>query len=133
MFRLSTAQAGILTSLLATGCKSIQAVCPVTPFPAIEVEVRYAASEEPAWWGSRGIVQDGSFIDSLITTSEIPEDSVTPFLLAAAFDRPGTYDVTVARTGFKTVQVDGVTAMLDPECTQVIPTRVQVRLEPEPE
>ncbi len=134
MSRLSTAvQAGLFSGLIAYGCTGIDAVCPVTPFPAIEVEVRYAASEEPAWWGSRGIVQDGNFIDSLLTTSEFPEDSVTPFLLAAAFDRPGTYDVTVERTGFKTVQIDGVTATVDAQCTQVIPARVQVRLEPEPE
>jgi hypothetical protein len=130
---LNTTQAGLFVGLLSIGCTSIEAVCPITPFPAIEVEVRYAATEEPAWWGTRGIVQDGNFVDSLFATSEFAEDSSTAFLLAAAFDRPGTYDVTVERTGFKTVQMDGVTATVDAQCSQVVPVRLQVRLEPEPE
>ena len=120
-----------LMAVSAVGCKGIQAVCPITPFPAVEVEVRYAATEEPAWWGTRGIVQEGTFIDSLIAASDFPEDSTIPYLLAAAFDRPGTYDVTVEKTGFKTVHVTDVTATVDTECSQVIPARVQVRLEPE--
>ena len=131
MKRLNT-QAALFGVLILSACSSIEAVCPVTPFPAIEVEVRYASTEEPAWWGTQGFVQDGNFIDSLLTTSEFPEDSTTPFLLAAAFDRPGTYDVTVERNGFEPVQFDDVTATVDAQCTQVIPVRLQVRLVPVP-
>jgi hypothetical protein len=132
MFLLRQLTRVAVAALLGVGCKGIAAVCPIDPFPAVEVEVRYASNDEPAWWGARGIVQEGTFIDSLVAASDFAEDSVIPYLLAAAFDRPGTYDVTVERDGFQTVEVMDVTAGVDAGCQQVIPARVQVRLEPVP-
>ena len=74
--------------------------CPATGLlPAVEVEVRDSVSDVLLTPGSRGAVRDGEYVDSLRPWRYQGDTVVT---LGGAFDRPGTYDVTVAHPGYET-------------------------------
>ncbi len=115
----------------AGACGTDGIICTQGIVPAIEVEVRVAATGTPAWWGATGWVQDGTYRDSLLALSASPADSAVPVPLAAAWGRPGTYLVVVRRDGFREWVRDGVTAPeTGGQCSTVVTQRLRADLEP---
>lgn len=75
----------------------------------IVVEVVDARTGAPAARGAVGAVRDGAFIDSLrpaVTRGTPPADTLLS--LQGAFERPGSYEVTIAREGFRPWSQSGV-------------------------
>lgn len=103
------ASAGLL--MLASCDRSPSAIaCLAVVLPAIEVEVRDAATGRPAAGGARGAVQDGGYVDSLRVvgwTGPGIHDS-TAHRMAAAYERAGTYAVQIQKPGYETWQASGV-------------------------
>jgi hypothetical protein len=65
----------------------------------IAVEVKDAATGVPAADGARGIVRDGAFVDSLFGTSTH---------MSGAYERPGVYEVIIAKEGYREWRTAGV-------------------------
>ena len=99
---------------LLSACHSVagsDAVCTGVAVPAIQLEVRDAADRAPAGREARAIARDGAFADTARPyVLHGYEDQVLTFMLA--FERRGTYLVTVERAGYMRweragVRVDG--------------------------
>jgi hypothetical protein len=86
-------------------------VCTANFAPAIVVEVRDGAGQ-PAADGARGAVHDGAYVDSLRPNVW---DGGQLLGFRAAYERAGTYTVTVEKPGYQSWQVDGVRVTRD-EC-----------------
>ena len=79
-------------------------------------------SGSPAAQGAVGVAIEASFADTLLVLGDSE--------MAGAVERPGTYDVTVARAGHASWSATGVTVTAD-EC-HVIPVHFDVNLVPVP-
>lgn len=76
--------------------------------PAIEVEIRDAESGAPLAAEARGVVRDGTFVDSLRPARSLSSDPASLLSRQAAGERPGVYNVEVQRTGYRTWTAGGV-------------------------
>lgn len=70
--------------------------------PMFQVEVRDAATTQPAWWGANGHIEDGDFREDLRPSSTDPNDSLQTRPLFSLSYRAGTYTVRVEKPGFLT-------------------------------
>lgn len=86
---------------IALGCNKSPTVCLSIGGFAITAVVRDASTGSPAAYGATLIVRDGQFADSVTGAYSGPIE-INATLLEAALDRPGTYDVTVRKSGFET-------------------------------
>ena len=110
------------TLALLAACSNNDAVsCTAQFVPAVVVEVRDSVTQVPLA-GARGIVQDGTFIDSLR-----PSGGST---LQAAGERPGTYRVAVGHAGYADWVVTGVRVQRD--ICHVVTVTLQAALQPAP-
>ena len=99
----------MLGCAVASGCNLADVSCPQIAAPAVLLQIREAGTGFPAADGARGIVQDGTYSDSLrVVAWEPPAAPDTKLYMAAAFDRPGTYSVTLEKQGYQTFQQAGV-------------------------
>lgn len=73
---------------------------------AIVVQVSDAITGAPLGAGARGVISDGSYVDSL--RPQNPDASGRAPALVAGAGRPGTYDVTVFHTGYQSWQATDV-------------------------
>lgn len=90
---MPTSRLPLLALALLWACSSSTSViCSDLAVPAVIVEPQDSATAAPLAQGTRGVAHDGSFSDSLRTRS--------PTSLQAAFERPGTYTVTVVHPGY---------------------------------
>jgi hypothetical protein len=95
--------------------------------PAIIVEV--VAASGPALTGTTtGAVHDGDYVDSL---RPIPGSIGSIQSLGAAFNRPGTYNVTVVHAGYDTWEKDGVMVAAT-SCGIAQPVNLVAQLQPAP-
>ena len=101
--------AGVLALL---GC-SDQGVCTLDARPAVEVEVREAGSDQFIADVARGVVREGTFIDSLRVVGYIGTDPALPTTLGAAYERVGTYEVHLEAEGHASWDTAGVAADFD--------------------
>jgi len=93
----------VLGAAALSGCSPANVVCPQIAAPAILLEVREAGTGAPAANGAKGAVQDGAYVDSLRVVGWLGTPSPeTELLMAAAFDRPGTYSITLEKAGYQT-------------------------------
>ena len=92
----------------------------------VTVEVVDSATGQPAAFGASGWVRDGQYVDSLQIVGFAGGDSLSASLLAAAEERPGTYEVFVRKPGYLDWRLPGVFAR-DGECG-VSTARVVARL-----
>lgn len=100
-----------LLLFVASGCSLVgdePVVCTTEAVPAIVVEVRSAKTGAPEAAHARAIVSDGSFTDTLRAAGYTSEEEA--LTLAGAYERPGTYDVRVEKSGFETWTRRGVEA-----------------------
>jgi hypothetical protein len=69
---------------------------------AIEVEVRDAATGQPAADGTTGIARDGNFVDTLSIMGWTSYPSAeSALLVGGAEERPGIYSVRVEKEGYQ--------------------------------
>ena len=92
----------IFAAAAISGCSSATAVnaCPAVIAPAIVVEVKDSRTGNPIAQGARGVVREGSYVDSLKPFAGISSDPATLTSLQGAAGRPGTYTVTVEKPGY---------------------------------
>lgn len=116
--------AGVLAITLTSGCDDV-----FDPGPACTADFRYGlnitvrdGSGAPAAQGSIGIARDGDHEETL--------EVIGAETMAGAGERPGTYDVTISKTGYITWSAESVTVTAD-EC-HVIPVTLQANLVPVP-
>jgi hypothetical protein len=95
-------------SLFGSGAES----CSASVEPAVVVEIRDARTQLPLAASARGVVRDGTYVDSLRPHS----GGGTPFILIsrfAAFERRGTYSVKVEAPRYRTWTLGGVVVIAD--------------------
>ncbi len=97
---------GILAAGLTLGGCSEGLVCTTSVEPGIVVAIRDARDGAPLAAGARGAVREGSYTDSLRPAVGTGEGVLLS--RAAAFERPGTYVVTVAHPGYAAWERRGV-------------------------
>ncbi len=122
--RLFSALLILACCLFAAACDPLDTtVCTSILVPGLQVEVRDAATGDPAE-GVMGLAIDGAFVDTL-------EGDLTrePPILSGAHERAGTYEVVVSGAGYKTWRQRGVKVGRD-EC-HVRTVRLQARLDAE--
>jgi hypothetical protein len=87
-------------------------VCPAAISRAIEVEVRDAASGQPAAFDAVGIAREGSFVESLeiVGWMSYPPSTETALVLGGVEERPGLYSVRVEKVGYKPWERSGLRA-----------------------
>jgi hypothetical protein len=73
---------------------------------AIVVQISDAITGAPLGAGARGVITDGGYVDSLRPQS--PDASGRAPALVAGVGRPGTYDVTVFHSGYRSWQATNV-------------------------
>lgn len=100
------------------------------PGPVCTADFRYGlnitvldSSGAPAAQGAIGIAVEGDEYEETLTV-------LGPDVMAGAGERPGTYDITVSRTGYMTWSATNVTVRAD-EC-HVIPVSLEANLIPVP-
>jgi hypothetical protein len=68
--------------------------CTLEALPYLVVEVRDARTGAPAAMGATGMVQEGSFIDTLYAINEL-------VLETFEYERAGTYNVRIQKAGYQ--------------------------------
>lgn len=91
----------MLAAFCISGCGSEPTVCTAEPQFAVVVKVRDAATGEPAALGATLVIREGQYADSATGTYTGADQEFAAFI-GAAVERPGTYDVTVRKTGYQT-------------------------------
>lgn len=91
----------VAVTLAACGILPEFATCTTSIEPALIVEIRDAASDAPLAFAARGVVRDGSYVDSLRPyESTGPAPTQVLFSRRAAEERAGTYSVEVLLEGY---------------------------------
>lgn len=114
-------------ALLATACDSSTA-CTASVEPGLLLDIRDATTNAPIAEGTTGTVTDGAYSDSLVPWGN--DASGIPLTLAAAHERPGTYEVWVERAGYQPTTF--VTPHIGSNECHVETLRLSVSLSPSP-
>ncbi len=113
--------------LLLTGCDAwFGTYCTAEAVPALEVEVRDAETDAFVAGGATAVARDGAYADALIAHGATGDGTITT--LGGAYERPGTYVVTVEHPDYRTWQRAGVRVRED-EC-HVETIRLRADLQP---
>ena len=117
----------LLTTLLVVGACDTQGeiICTLEARPGLAIEVREAATGAPAVEGTFAFLLDGEYTETL----EGPPIGLgtDPPTLYGAYERAGTYHISVVKVGFKTWQARDVKVDAD-EC-HVKTVRLEAQLE----
>jgi hypothetical protein len=84
---------------LSVACSDPIVACTFNALPPIVVAVRDSVTDAPVASGATLVIQDGAFVDSVTFPSDPANDSV-PMETNNSFERAGTYDVTVRKSGY---------------------------------
>lgn len=96
MNRIALLACGVLLPATLSGCDILDpGACTTDVHPGIVVQVRDAATQEPAVSGATGVISDGSY------TEELQSLSVNLLELVGALERAGTYTVTIDKPGYQ--------------------------------
>ena len=110
--------------LMVAACNSTEenpVACTTEARAAINVDVRDSLTGQPAAAGAIGVAAEGSYADTL--------DAFSATSLGGAYERAGTYAVTVRKPGYREWRRDGVVVTSDP--CHIRPVQLQARLVPE--
>jgi len=101
-----------ICAILATlsGCTIFSGpqVCPASINPGIVVEVRDARTGSFIALGARGVVREGTYVDSLKPYAFSSSDPSSVTSLQAALGRAGTYSVEVEHDGYQRWTISGI-------------------------
>jgi hypothetical protein len=89
------------SSLPALSACSSSKICAGIGEYAVTVEIRDSVTGFPAAYRARLVIRSGTYVDGMTDTTP-PSDSATALVLGAGTDRPGTYEVTVSKSGYAT-------------------------------
>lgn len=104
---------------LALSCRDLGLACTQEARAAINVEVRDSVTNAPAVSGAVAVAREGLFADTLIVIGPS---------MAGAWERAGTYEVTVTKSGYHSWSVTGVLVTAD--ACHVHPVVLQARIKP---
>jgi hypothetical protein len=101
LHRLARATAIACAAVVPAACNLVSEpyACTASVEPAVIVEIRDARSGAPLAADARGVVRDGSFVDSLRPSEFARAEAATLYSRRAADERAGTYAVEVQRAG----------------------------------
>jgi hypothetical protein len=118
--------------LAVSACNDFESVlCPASVEPAVVVEVRNARTGGFEAKEALGIVRDGVFVDTLEPRLfYVVNGQHVPAALGGADERPGTYIVSIEKTGFRSWLQTGVRVRSN-ECG-VLTENLVAELEPLP-
>ena len=119
---MRTSSLSVLALPLLWACSNLPVMCTDVALPAIVVDVQDSITGANLVVGTRGVVQDGAFVDSLHLYS--------PSGLQAASERAGTYALTVAHVGYADWSRSSIRVRRDACHVQTV--TVQARLKPSP-
>ncbi len=130
--RTSIIAALILAPLLVTACgDSVSGLaCPEIARPAIAVTVEDSLTAAPIAAGAQLIVRDGAFVDSVSFPAGQLNADGWALSTPNSYERPGTYQVTVRREGYRQWEREDV-EVRRAECG-VSTVVLRARLQPEP-
>jgi hypothetical protein len=102
-------------------------ICTANFVHGLHVIVQDSLAGTPAASGARLIARDGAYAD----TATVPPAAEDPdnWVLRAAGERPGTYTVTVEKSGFVTWQRSNVVVAMDDYDCHVVPAQLTARLQ----
>ena len=112
----------LLALPLLGACSNLPVMCTDVALPAIIVNVQDSITGANLLVGTRGVVQDGAYVDSLHLYS--------PGSLQAATERAGTYALTVVHVGYADWSRSSIRVSRDACHVQTV--TVQARLKPFP-
>ncbi len=120
----------LLLAVLAlyAGCKddgTLGRICTTEARAGIQVDVRDAATGEPAADGAIAYAQEGAYVDTLRTIPNLPPYASS--MMAGVYERPGVYTVVVRKSGYRDWVQSNVIVTAD-EC-HVITVQLQARLD----
>jgi hypothetical protein len=125
MKRLATRFLLVLLPLGSSSCDILgPTVCTTEAVPAIIVEVRDAGTQAPAANGATGYARDGD-VEVVLENWDPQEDALT---LVGAYERAGTYSVTVEKPGYQSWK-QGAVVVTRGEC-HVRTARLTANLQP---
>jgi hypothetical protein len=87
-----------VTGLLLPACDLIAPVCTLEAVAGLNVTVEDSLTGAPAASGAQLIAPDGAFADTVSFPPNRPD--LDPQPLPSAWERPGTYTVTVRKSGY---------------------------------
>lgn len=119
---MRTVSLSVLALPLLWACSNLPVMCTDVALPAIVVDVQDSITGANLVAGTRGVVQDGAFVDSLHLYSSSG--------LQAATERAGTYALTVAHVGYADWSRSSIRVRRDACHVQTV--TVQARLTPSP-
>lgn len=94
---------GICGLLALGGCAeaTVPRACQlVDPAPAVRVEVQDSVTLAWVASGATLVLQDGAFVDSVSVPASRTDLNAVPLFTSRVYGRPGTYVVTVRRSGY---------------------------------
>jgi hypothetical protein len=110
------------------GCNDVPVVCTAIAVPGIQVDVRDSVTGLPATDGALGIARDGAYVDTLET---LPTAGPLPSpTMLGAWERQGTYDVTISKANYLTWSAAGVRVSGD--ACHVTTVKLDANLQPSP-
>lgn len=122
----------LATAVLAlSACDIVESggpICTGQFVSGLQVSVQDSVTGAPVASGATLTTADGSYRDTVSVPAHRPD--LDGHVLLAAGERPGTYDVTVSKTGYLDWQRSNVVVTAD-EC-HVIPVEITARLKPAP-
>ncbi len=90
-----------LLGTVLSGCDdAIPTLCPAVENPGLVVEVRDADRGTFIAEGAVAVAQDGGYVDTLLAAASSGDGTLRS--LAGAYERPGTYTVSVSRPDYQT-------------------------------
>ncbi len=109
-------------------CNDLPVACTEIAVPGIQVDVRDSITGLPATDGALGIARDGAYVDTLEalpTMGPLP----SPTMLGA-WQREGTYDVTISKPHYLTWTATGV--QVTGGACHVTTVKLEANLQPGP-
>lgn len=120
----------VLGAAAVSACGSSPTACTAIAVPGIAINVRDSDTYYPAASGALGVAQDenGNYVDTL---EYVPTfDPTTLLTMLGAWERQGTYDVTVSKPGYLTWHRDSLVVTGD-QC-HVHTVTIEALLQPNP-
>ncbi|GGD17165.1 carboxypeptidase-like regulatory domain-containing protein [Flavobacterium orientale] len=109
--------------LLATTCDDDDIYCTQEAKAGLNITVKDAVTDEVLSTGVMVIAQDGTYTETL---EQLPNNEIPVFI--GAWERVGTYTVTVSKEGYQTYTSELIVVTAD--VCHVIPQLITVNLQP---
>lgn len=113
-------------ALALAGCDLVGVDCTTSVEPGIIIEIYDASTLEPLAEAAEAEIRDGAYIEVLVAGSTLDNGEINARL--GAYERPGTYDITVEHPDYQIFTRDDV-LVREGQC-HVITRTIQAELVP---